>query len=84
MAGPRHARADSGGLRHIGRFGDSVVHKTGCRTIAFQLERAAESGGDEALVAAFKKADGIRRQLGWSWAWLICPRLEEGKSNAPR
>ncbi len=83
MAGPRHPRADSGGLRHIGRFGDVVVHKTGLRGIVLQLERAAESDGHEA-VAAFKKADKIRRQFGWSWACLTCPRLEEGKRNAPR
>ncbi len=79
MAGPRDGRADSGGLRHIGRFGDVVVHKTGRRTIAFQLERAAESGGDEALVAAFKESDGIRRQLGCSWEQWICRRLEGGE-----
>lgn len=84
MPGSRDGRADSGGPRQIGPFFDAVVHKTGLRGIVLQLERAAESGGDEALVAAFKKADGIRRQLGWSWAWLIFPRLEEGKSNAPR
>lgn len=84
MAGPRDGRADSGGPRQIGPFFDVVVVETGLRTIAVHLERAAESGGDEALVAAFKKADGIRRQLGCSWERLICPRLEEGKSNAPR
>ena len=83
MADPRHARADSGGPRQIGGSFDVVVHKTGLRTIVLQLERAAESDGHEA-VAAFKEAHGIRRQLGWSWAWLICPRLEERKSNAPR
>ncbi len=83
MAGPRHARADSGGLRHIGRFGDGVVHKTGRRTIAFQLERAAGSEGHE-VVDAFKKADGIRRQMGLSWERLICRRPGAGgNGNVP-
>ncbi len=78
MAGPRRARADSGGWRHIGRVGAVVVHRTGLRIIVFQLERAAGSGDHEAVAAAFKEADGIRRQSGWSWAGLICRRLEEG------
>ncbi len=77
MAGPRHTRADSGGPRQIGPIFDVVVDKTGIRTIVLQLERAAEADGHEA-VAAFKKADGIRRQLGCSWERLICRRLEEG------
>ncbi len=84
MAGPRRARADSGGWRHIGRLGAVVVVETGRRTIAFQLERAAGSDGDEAAAAAFKKADGIRRQSGWSWAGLICRRPGAGgNGNAP-
>ena len=83
MAGPRHARADSGGWRHIGRLGAVVVHKTGLRTIVFQLELAGGSDGREAA-AAFKKADGIRRQSGWSWAGLIFRRPGAGgKGNAP-
>ena len=49
MAGPRRARADSGGWRHIGALGGVVVDKIGRRTIAFQLERAAGSGGHEAV-----------------------------------
>ena len=77
MAGP-HARADRGGLRHIGRFGDGVVHRIGLRAIAFHLKCASGSDGDEALVAAFKKADGIRGRLGCSWERVICRRLEEG------
>ncbi len=84
MAGPRHARADSGGWRHIGRLGAVVVHKTGRRTITFQLERAAVSGGDEAVAAAFKQADGVRRQLGCSWDRLICHGPGDGNGNAPR
>ena len=83
MAGLRHARADSGGLRHIGRFFDDVVHKTGFRAIAFQLERAAGSGGHE-VVAAFKEVAGIRHQLAFFLARLIFRRLKEGKNNAPR
>ena len=84
MPSSRDGRADSGGPRQIGPLFDAVVQKTGRRTIAFQLERAAESGGDEALVAAFKEADGIRRQSGWSWAALICRRPGDGAGNAPR
>ncbi len=84
MAGPRHARADSGGLRQIGPFFDVVVVETGLRTIVLQLERAAGSDGDEAAAAAFKEADGIRRQSGWSWERLICRRPGTGgNGNVP-
>ncbi|MCH8111410.1 MAG: hypothetical protein IH905_05565 [Proteobacteria bacterium] len=84
MAGSRDGRADSGGPRQIGPFFDVVVHKTGLRTIVFQLERAAGSGDHEAVAAAFKEADGIRRQSGWSWAGLICRRPGDGgNGNAP-
>ena len=79
MAGPRHARAARGGPRQIGPLFDAVVHQTGRRTIVFQLERAAGSGDHEAVAAAFKEADGILRQSGWSWAGLICRRLEGGE-----
>ncbi len=79
MAASRDGRADSGGPRQIGPFFDVVVDKTGLRTIAVHLERAAESDGHEA-VAAFKEADGIRRQMKSSWARVICRRLEEGKN----
>ena len=84
MPGSRDGRADSGGPRQIGPFFDGVVHKVGRRTIAFQLERAAAESDGHEVVDAFKKADGIRRQLRLSWARLICRRLEEGKRNAPR
>ena len=78
MAGPLRARADGGGWRPIGEVADVVVRETGRRSIAFQLERAAGSDGHKAVAAAFKKADGIRRQLGWSWARLICRRPRSG------
>lgn len=83
MAGPRDGRADSGRPRQIGPFFDDVVLKIGLRTIAVYLERAGGSGDHEA-VAAFKEADGVRRQLGCSWEWLICCHLEEENSSAPR
>ena len=84
MAGPRHARADSGGSRQIGPLFDAVVQKTGLRAIAFHLERASGSDGDEAAAAAFKEGDGIRRQSGWSWERLICRCPGYGNGNAPR
>lgn len=84
MAGPRRARADSRGWCHIGRLGVVVVRKNGLRSIAFQLERAAGSDGHKAVAAAFKKADGIRRQLGCFWDRLICRRPGAGgNGDAP-
>ncbi len=84
MAAPRHARADGGGPRQIGPFFDVVVHRIGLRAIAFHLKCASGSDGDEALVAAFKQADGVRRQLGCSWDRLICHGPGDGNGNAPR
>ncbi len=84
MAGPRRARTDSGGWRHIGRVCDGVVHKTARRIIAFQLERAAAGSEGHEVVDAFKKADGIRRRLRLSWERLICRRPGDGNGNAPR
>ena len=58
--------ARRGGPRHIGEIADGVVRRIGFRAIRFHLNRAAASGGCEAL-AAVREANAIRRQLGLSW-----------------
>ncbi len=52
--------------RHIGKIADDAVHSIGLQAIRFHLNRAARSGGREAL-ASFREADAIRRQLGLPW-----------------
>ncbi len=64
------ARDDGGGWRHIGGVADGVVHRIGLRVISFNLSRAAETTGDEAL-AALTEADGICRRLGLSWGQYV-------------
>ena len=66
----RHARDNGGGWRHIGEVVDGVVHRIGRRAISFHLSRAAETTGDEALMA-LAEADGIRRRLGLSWRQVV-------------
>ena len=56
--------------RHIGEIADGVVHRIGRRAIAFHLNHAAETTGDEALMA-LAEADGIRHSLGLSWGQYV-------------
>ncbi len=58
------------GPHHIGEIVDRVVHRIGRRAISFHLSRAAETTGDEALMA-LAEADGIRRSLGLSWGQYV-------------
>ena len=58
------------GWRHIGGIADGVVHRIGRRAISFHLSRAAETTGDEALIA-LAEANGIRRSLGLSWGEYV-------------
>ena len=62
----RHVRDGDGGWRHVGGVADGVVRRIGLRAIRFHLNRAAASGGCEAL-ASVREADAIRCQLGLSW-----------------
>ena len=62
----RTAGASSDGWRHIGEIVDGVVRSIGLQAIRIHLNRAARSGGCEAL-ASVREADAIRRQLGVSW-----------------
>ncbi len=54
------------GPHHIGEIADGVVRRIGFQAIRFHLNRAAASGGCEAL-ASVREANAIRRQLGLSW-----------------
>jgi hypothetical protein len=63
---PRRTPDDSHGWRHIGEIADGVVRRIGFQAIRFHLDRAAASGGCEAL-ASVREANAIRRQLGLSW-----------------
>ena len=62
--------ARHGGPRHIGEIVDRVVHRIGLRAISFHLSRAAETTGDEALMA-LAEANSIRRRLGLSWSQYV-------------
>ena len=64
------SRDGGGGWRHIGGIVDGVLHRIGRRAISFHLSRAAETTGDEALIA-LAEADGIRRSLGLSWGQYV-------------
>ncbi len=64
----RHVR--DGGWRHVGGVADDVVRRIGFRAIRFHLNRAAASGGCEAL-ASFREANGIRQQLELSWDQVV-------------
>ncbi len=70
LSPPRTAGASSDGWRHIGEIVDGVVHRIGLRAISFHLSRAAETTGDEALMA-LADADAIRRRLGLSWRQVV-------------
>ena len=59
-------RTRHGGPRRIGDVADDVVRGIGLQAIRFHLNRAAASGGCEAL-ASVREANAIRRQLGLSW-----------------
>ncbi len=63
-------RHESDTWRHIGEIADGVLHRIGRRAISFHLTRAAETTGDEALMA-LAEADGIRRSLGPSWGQYV-------------
>ncbi len=65
--------ARHGGPRHIGEIADGVVRSIGLRAISFHLSRAAETIGDEALMA-LAEADAIRRSLGLSWGQYVAGR----------
>ncbi len=63
-------RHESDTWRHIGAIADGVIHRIGRRSISFHLNRAAETTGDEALMA-LAEADGIRQSLGLSWGQYV-------------
>ncbi len=67
---PLHVRDNGGEWQHIGSVVDGVIHRIGRRGISFQVSRAAETTGDEALMA-LAEADGIRRSLGLSWGQYV-------------
>ena len=67
---PHHVRAGSREWQHVGEVADGVLRCIGLRAIRFHLNRAAGSGGCEAL-AHFREADGIRRQLRLSWNQVV-------------
>ena len=58
--------ARRGGPHHIGEIADDAVRRIGLRATQFHLNRAAVSGGCEAL-ASIREANAIRCQLGLSW-----------------
>ncbi len=66
----RHVRDGGGGWRHVADVGDDVVRRIGLRAIRFHLNRAAASGGCEAL-ASVREANAIRRQVGLSWDQVV-------------
>ncbi len=70
LSPPRTAGASSNGWRRISEIADGVVHRIGRRAISFHLTRAAETTGDEALMA-LAEADAIRRSLGLSWGQYV-------------
>ncbi len=63
-------RHESDAWRHIGEITDGVVCSIGLQAIRFHLNRAAASGGCEAL-ASVREANAIRRQLGLSWDQVV-------------
>ncbi|MCH9053929.1 MAG: hypothetical protein IIA72_23230 [Proteobacteria bacterium] len=70
LSPPRPADASRDGWRHIGKIADGVVRSIGFQAIRFHLDRAAASGGREALTH-FREADQIRRSLGLSWGQYV-------------
>lgn len=55
---------------HVGQAAEGVARATGLNSIVRQLDTAS-AGDDGAALAKFREADGIRRQMGCSWAELI-------------
>lgn len=62
----RHVHGDDGTWRHVGGVADGVVRRIGLRAIRFHLDRAAASGGRDAL-ASIREAGAICQQLELSW-----------------
>ncbi len=66
----RRIRDGGGRWRRVGGVADDVVRRIGFRAIRFHLNRAAASGGCEAL-ASVREASGICRQFGLSWDQVV-------------